>query len=115
MLESRLITMALACSTAVTFPASADDSNRGEEVYKETCLACHGVDGAGSFPGVPDLTEKAGPLSKDNAVLLKRMAEGFQSPGSPMAMPARGGNRELTDADLAAALKYMRRQFLQTK
>jgi len=61
------------------------------------------------------VTEKTGPLSQGDAMLLKRMAEGFQSPGSPMGMPPRGGNPALTDTDLKAVLKYMRGEFQQTK
>ncbi|MFH1820201.1 MAG: cytochrome c, partial [Pseudomonadota bacterium] len=29
---------------------------RGQAVYNGTCIACHGSDGTGSLPGVPDLT-----------------------------------------------------------
>src|SRR5574340_254372 len=115
MLSLRLITLAMASAASVSFSAAADDLSQGEAVYNETCVACHGGDGAGSLPGVPDLTEKTGPLSHDDAVLLKRMAEGFQSPGSPMGMPPRGGNPALTDADLKAVLKYMRKEFQQTR
>ena len=92
---------------------AAGYSGRGAAVFNGTCIACHGSDGTGSLPGVPDLTGKAGLLSQDDAVLLKRMAEGFQSPGSPMAMPPRGGDPALSDADLKTVLKYMRREFLQ--
>jgi cytochrome c5 len=39
------------------------------------------------------------------------MTEGFQSPGSPLAMPSRGGDPGLSDADLKAVLEYMRKEF----
>lgn len=94
---------------------AAGDPDRGAAVFNGTCIACHGSDGSGSFPGVPDLTEKTGPLSQDDAVLLKRMADGFQVPGSPMGMPPRGGDPALTDADLEAVLKYMREEFQKTR
>jgi len=98
----------------MNFPATAADNvRRGEVVYKESCIACHGDDGSGNWSGVPDLTEKKGVLAKRDAVLLKHMVNGFQSPGSPMAMPARGGDPTLTEADLKAALKYMRKEFLR--
>ena len=86
---------------------------RGQAVYNGTCIACHGSDGTGSLPGVPDLTGPTGLLSQADAVLLRRMADGFQTPGSSMAMPAKGGNPALTDADLSAVLKYMRNAFQQ--
>jgi len=103
----------LTCAALVSLSATASELNRGQAVYNGTCIACHGSDGTGSLPGVPDLTGKTGLLSQDDAVLLGRMADGYQSPGSPMAMPAKGGNPALTDADLSAVLKYMRNAFQQ--
>lgn len=91
---------------------AADDLKRGEVVYYKACIACHAADGAGSLPGVPDLTEKGGALRQEDAVLIRRMAEGFQTPGSPMEMPPRGGDPAVSDADLKAVLKYMRKAFL---
>ncbi len=79
--------------------------------YNQTCVACHGADGKGTVPGAPDFTAPSGTLGKTDDVLLQHMIEGFQSPGSPMAMPARGGNPVLTDADLAAVLAWLRDRF----
>lgn len=90
---------------------AAGDPDRGAAVFNGACIACHGSDGSGSLPGVPDLTGRTGLLSQDDTVLLKRMTDGFQSPGSPMAMPPRGGDPGLTDADMKAVLKYMRKEF----
>lgn len=101
----------LTCAALVSLSATASELNHGQLVYNGTCIACHGSDGTGSLPGVPDLTGKTGLLSQDDAVLLGRMADGFQSPGSSMAMPPKGGNPALTDADLSAVLKYMRNEF----
>ncbi len=97
----------------ISLSAPASEPGRGQAVYNGTCIACHGGDGTGSLPGVPDLTGKTGLLSQDDAILLGRMADGFQSPGSSMAMPPKGGNPALTDADLSAVLKYMRNEFQQ--
>lgn len=103
----------LICAALVSLSATASNLHHGQLVYNGTCIACHGSDGTGSLPGVPDLTGKTGLLSQDDAVLLRRMADGFQSSGSSMAMPAKGGNPALTDADLSAVLKYMRHEFQQ--
>lgn len=83
----------------------------GKAVYESTCIACHGADGAGTIPGTPDFTKKSGPLSKPDAVLLKNMTEGFQSPGSALAMPPKGGNPNLSAEELTAVLQYMRGTF----
>lgn len=83
----------------------------GESVFQSACIACHGVDGAGALPGVPDLTSSDSRLAQPEDVLLKLTIEGFQRPGSSMAMPPRAGNPELSDEDLRAALRYMRERF----
>lgn len=92
---------------------AADDVARGEALYKETCMACHGAGGAGSLPGVPDLTKASGSLAKPDAALFKNIKEGFQSPGSPMAMPPKGGNPALTDEDIRIVIQYMRSAFMR--
>ena len=103
-----LITPALAF--ADDSPVAADAA-AGEAVYSQTCIACHGADGKGVIPGIKDFTAKDSPLSKSDAELLKNVSEGFQSPGSFMAMPPNGGNPTLTEADVRAVLSYLRAEF----
>jgi len=93
--------------------AAAVSELTGQQVYMQTCVACHGANGKGALPGVPDFTSKDGPLSKPDGLLLRHIIEGFQSPGSPMAMPPRGANPNLTDAELQEALIYIREEFGQ--
>ena len=83
----------------------------GKQVYESNCLACHGANGKGSIPGVPDFNAKNGRLSKSDSELLSNIITGIQSPDSSMPMPPRGGNRQLSDADLNAALKYIKASF----
>lgn len=90
---------------------AAGDPARGSQIYQETCVACHGENGKGALDGVPDLTAPGGRLSKPDDVLLRHIIDGFQSPGSPMPMPAKGGNPDLTDQDMANVLAYMRTAF----
>ena len=101
---------------AATVPAAAEaggaaKAEDGKAVYGQTCIACHGADGKGVLPGTPDFTAAGGPLSKPDSVLLQHVISGFQSPGSPMAMPPRGGNPHLSDENVHEALEYMRQQF----
>lgn len=83
----------------------------GKQVYESNCLACHGANGKGSIPGVPDFNAKNGRLSKSDSELLSNIITGIQSPGGSMPMPPRGGNSQLSDADLNAALKYIKASF----
>jgi mono/diheme cytochrome c family protein len=96
-------------------PARADESPAssmsGKQVYQQTCVACHGTEGKGAFAGVPDFTDPEGRLGKSDDELLKNVRNGFQTPGSPMAMPPRGGNSALTEGDLRNVIEYLRSEF----
>ena len=92
--------------------SSTVDSAAGKTVYTQTCIACHGANGKGAIPGVQDLTVTDGPLSKSDEELLASIAEGFQSSGSPMAMPPKGGNPTLTLDDIRAVISYLRTEFV---
>lgn len=109
------VTLVLAAALSLELPAvAAQPQASGQEVYARGCLACHGNDGTGSLPGVPDLTEPSGALSQDLAALLEHVKAGIQRSQSPINMPPRGGDPSLTDADLVATLDYMRSTFLRT-
>jgi cytochrome c5 len=83
----------------------------GKETYDKTCIACHGGEGKGAFPGTPNFTSGDGVLTKSDEVLVDHIINGFQSPGSPMAMPPKGGNPNLRTTDVSAVLKYNRETF----
>ncbi len=91
--------------------APADAVAHGAVVYEQTCAACHGADGAGLSPDTPDFTDPKGPLAQDDAVLFDHIKNGFQSPGSMMAMPPKGGNPSLSDDDIRAVIAYLRATF----
>lgn len=103
--------MILLSTALAAFAAGAQAASHGKSVYERTCVACHGADGKGTLPGVPALGGKAGRLAKPDAVLLKSILVGYQTPGSPMAMPPKGGDPTLTEEDAAAVLQYMRNSF----
>lgn len=83
----------------------------GEAVYHGTCIACHGAKGKGTLPGVPDLTDPKGVLNKSDDELMKNIINGLRSPGSPLAMPPKGGDSTLDRDDIAAVIRYMRETF----
>lgn len=100
-------------ATRLQKTTAEDDSKLGGmEIYKQTCQACHGASGQGTIPGVPDFTAQGGVLSKSDAELLINIRDGFRSPGSSMAMPAKGGNPALTESDLQNVLNYIQNEFL---
>jgi cytochrome c5 len=75
----------------------------GEQVVKEVCSACHAIGALGS----PKIGDKAawGPrLTQGYETLTKHATEGIRQ------MPARGGNAELTDIEVAGAVAYMANQ-----
>lgn len=98
-------------STAGVAQARQRSGLSGNDIYNQTCAACHGADGTGALPGTPNFTAPNGPLSKTDEVLITHITEGFKSPGSPMAMPAKGGNPALTGEDIRAVLAYLRKTF----
>ncbi|NOX52071.1 MAG: cytochrome c [Gammaproteobacteria bacterium] len=83
----------------------------GKKLYGQTCIACHGANGRGAIPGVADLTKRDGALAKSDDELMKNITKGLQNPGSMLAMPAKGGNPTLSDADVQALLVYLRSEF----
>lgn len=104
-------TVILSVAVMIGLTAGAHAAPDGKAIYEQTCIACHGANGKGALPGVPDLTGKSGRLSKPDGVLIKNMMDGFQTPGSPMAMPPKGGNPALTREDIESVLGYMRKRF----
>jgi cytochrome c5 len=88
---------AQAAAPAAAAPAAAVD---GEKVYKGICFSCHDVGVAGS------------PKLGDKAAWTARIAAGNDSMyGSAIngknAMPAKGGNPALSDAEIKAAVDFM--------
>jgi cytochrome c5 len=83
-------------------PASAKDAKaaRGRAVFDQVCAACH-LGGIGGAPSISDTENWRRRMQQGEAVLVGHALEGFR------AMPARGGNAGLTDAEVMAAVKYM--------
>lgn len=75
----------------------------GEQVVKEVCSACHAIGALGS-PKIGDKGAWAPRLSQGYDTLVKHAVEGIRQ------MPARGGNAELSDIEVAGAVAYMGNQ-----
>ena len=107
-MSRRRLGLLFSMSLLALAPVLATD---GAQLYVQSCLACHGSDGVGVMPGVRDLTDPGGPLSKADDALFRSIRDGVQSMEGAMAMPARGGNPALRDSDIYLLIDYLRRNF----
>lgn len=91
------------CGTASAPPAAASsggDDIDGGDIYSNVCSACHETGAAGA------------PIRGDEEAWAARVEQGFatlldHSINGIGAMPARGGNPNLSDEEMEAATKYM--------
>ncbi len=97
---------------ALAFHSAGGQPEPGKKIYQGTCIACHdGPEGKGLIPGAPNFNASDGPLSKPDDVLLQHVRDGLQRPGTPIAMPPKGGNPALSEQDLKDAIAYLHRTF----
>lgn len=75
----------------------------GEQVVTAVCSACHAAGALGS-PKIGDKAAWAPRIAQGYETLIKHAIEGIRS------MPARGGNPDLTDNEVANAVAYMANQ-----
>lgn len=78
-------------------------SQTGQAVYTSTCSACHGTGVAGS-PKFGDATAWSPRIAQGYDTLLAHALSGLR------AMPAKGGNPDLDDVEVARAVVYMANQ-----
>lgn len=88
------------------FPVMASTSV-GENVYSLNCMVCHGDDGSGELPGVPDLLENNAWQKRTEAEVLERLTQGIQGKNGQLGMPAKGGNPKLTRQELESSFRYL--------
>jgi len=91
-------------STAVppAAPAAAPEAvaRSGEQVYQLACAMCHGAGLAGA-PKLGDGAAWKPRVAQGQDVLHQHAIQGIR------AMPAKGGNPSLSDAEVSAAVDYM--------
>jgi cytochrome c5 len=76
----------------------------GEQVYGQVCKTCHEAGLAGA-PKFGDKAAWAARIAQGEAVMEQHAIAGFQ--GKAGAMPAKGGNAELTDDEVRRAVVFM--------
>jgi cytochrome c5 len=75
----------------------------GQAVYTATCAACHGTGAAGA-PKVGDASAWSARIAQGYDTLVQHAVQGIR------AMPAKGGNPDLDDVEVARAVVYMANQ-----
>ncbi len=81
---------------------------KGTVKFKKICAACHGVDAKGMPNLGRDLTISEFVKSNNDDELLAFIIEGREPEGEFAAMPPRGGDATLTDADLKNVIAFIR-------
>jgi cytochrome c5 len=76
----------------------------GQQVWDGTCKVCH-LNGLAGAPAKGDRQVWKPRIAQGLDVLIEHALNGFT--GREGSMPARGGNSELSDRQVAAAVKYM--------
>jgi cytochrome c5 len=99
--KSNEVVVAAAPAAPATAPAAAPAAGQtGAAVYSKSCIACHSTGAAGA------------PKVGDKAAWEPRLAQGLDAlVGSSLkgkgAMPPKGGNTSLSDAEVKSAVQYM--------
>ena len=92
-------TPAAPVTTAAAAPAKAD-ANKGKTVYEANCTVCH----AAGIAGAPKAGDKAAWAPRLKTGMDALYATALKGKG---AMPSKGGNASLADADVKAAVDYL--------
>lgn len=91
--------------TESTESDGADEAMKlGAEVYEKSCGICHSGGIAGA-PKTGDVEVWSKRLEQGMDTLVAHAINGFTGDGG--MMPPRGGNSELTDQEVKAAVEYM--------
>jgi cytochrome c5 len=84
--------------------AASSPGRDGQQVYQVSCVACHDAGIAGA-PKLGDKGQWAKRIAKGLDTLYASAVNGVQ--GSAGAMPAKGGNPALSNAEVKAAVDYI--------
>ena len=96
-------------AAAQTAPPAAPGN--GLRVYNAVCIACHSPPGIGGAPAIGDGAAWAPRIAQGMDTLVDHALNGYS--GSTGIMPRKGGNFDLSDEDIVAAIEYMVAQVAQ--
>lgn len=93
-------TAAAPAGDSAAAPAAKPDPAKGKAVYDANCAACH-ASGVAGAPKLGDKSAWAPRLGQGYDTLYEHALKGIRG------MPAKGGNADLPESDLAHAVGYM--------
>ena len=96
---------AVEAATVATVAAIEEPLDMGQRVYNGLCISCH--NGLPNIPKVGDKVAWESRIAQGMALLYEHSIKGFISEGGLIAMPPKGGNMNLTDEEVKAAVDYM--------
>lgn len=98
--ETQRETVKIASAASAASPRDRD----GQQIYQAACVACHDAGIAGA-PKLGDKGQWAKRIAKGVDTLYASAVNGIQT--SAGAMPAKGGNPALSNAEVKAAVDYI--------
>lgn len=100
--EKALVAEKVAVVEAKVAPVAeaAEPEKTGKEVYKVTCAMCHGT-GLMNAPKLGDKEQWSARIAQGYDTLVTHAVKGIRT------MPAKGGNEDWSDKEIANAVKYM--------
>lgn len=101
-----VITLLLVGCTSSPWAAQAPPCAQelGARVYRQACASCHDTGAAGAQV-IGDRPGWSSRIAKGMETLVRHSIEGFT--GAVGDMPPRGGNSELSDSEVEAAVCYL--------
>jgi cytochrome c5 len=91
-------------SLVISFCSTSLAATDGKSIYDNNCKSCH-EQGIGGAPTLSDKKEWQGRQEKGIDGMVEIVINGVQGYGG--SMPPRGGNPNLTDEQIKAAVVYM--------
>jgi len=95
-----MVVMLSGCGESEAEKAERLKLEKGQAVVEGLCIACHGQ-GINGAPIIGNKIQWGKRAAQGEDVLLQHATQGYEM------MPARGGNPDLTDEEIAAAIAYM--------
>jgi cytochrome c5 len=106
-MKNAILALSMAALGVDAAYASGDHEKKekrsGEQVYQQTCAACHDTGAAGA-PKIGDKAAWAPRIKEGKRMMVKMAIKGIRG------MPPRGGNPALSDEDMERAVVYLLNQ-----